>query len=90
MLGIGGKAKAKAIQLSLEYDPQPPFDSGHMSKASASTKAAAAAMTGRELMKPTALAATTGLLWDAALRSVRSRRARRRSAQAITPKSRIG
>ena len=75
---IGGEARAKAIQLSLEYDPQPPFDSGHMSKASAGTKALATALMGRELMKPTALAATTGLLWDAALHSLRSRRAHRR------------
>ena len=74
---IGGEAKAKAIQLSMEYDPQPPFDSGHMSKASASTKALATAMMGREMAKPAALAASTGLLWDAALRAVRSRRDKR-------------
>ena len=36
--------RAKAIQLSMEYDPQPPFDSGHMSKASATTKATATAL----------------------------------------------
>ena len=76
---IGGDAKAKAIQLSMEYDPQPPFDSGHMSKASASTKAAAVALMGKELAKPAALAATTGLLWDTALQRVRSRRVRRRT-----------
>ncbi len=46
---IGGEARAKAIQLSIEYDPQPPFDSGHMSKASATTKATATAlMLGKE------------------------------------------
>ncbi|MGD9618961.1 MAG: DJ-1/PfpI family protein [Mycolicibacterium sp.] len=75
---IGGAAKAKAIQLSMEYDPQPPFDSGHMSKASAGTKALATALMGRELVKPTALAASAALLWDAALRSARFRRAGRR------------
>ena len=84
---IAGKAKAKAIQLSLEYDPQPPFDSGHMSKASASSKALATTMMGKELMKPTTITATTGLLWDSALRAVRSRRARRRSATTATPRS---
>lgn len=68
---IGGESKARAIQLSMEYDPQPPFDSGHMSKASASTKALATALMGRELMNPAALGATTALLWDAALRRVR-------------------
>ena len=72
---IAGEAKAKAIQLSMEYDPQPPFDSGHMSKASVATKATATAMMGRQLATPAALAASTGLLWDAAL--ARVRRARR-------------
>lgn len=41
---LGGEARAKAIQLAIEYDPQPPFDSGHMSKASPTTKAAATAL----------------------------------------------
>ena len=71
---IGGEDKAKAIQLSMEYDPQPPFDSGHMSKASAATKASATALMSRELLKPTALKATTALLWDQAVKKVRSRR----------------
>jgi transcriptional regulator GlxA family with amidase domain len=31
---IAGRELAEAIQLTVEYDPQPPFDSGHMSKAS--------------------------------------------------------
>lgn len=68
---IGGEAKARAIQLSMEYDPQPPFDSGHMSKASAKTKAAATALMGRELAKPAALAAGTRLVWDQALGRLR-------------------
>jgi transcriptional regulator GlxA family with amidase domain len=71
---IGGEDKAKAIQLSMEYDPQPPFDSGHMSKASAATKASATALMSRELLKPAALKATTALLWDQAVKKVRSRR----------------
>lgn len=73
---IAGDAKARAIQLSIEYDPQPPYDSGHMSKASASTKALATAMMGKEMVKPAALAASTGLLWDAALKRIRARRSR--------------
>lgn len=71
---IAGEDKAKAIQLSMEYDPQPPFDSGHMSKASAATKASATALMSRELLKPVQLKATTALLWDQALKRVRSRR----------------
>lgn len=31
---IAGRELAEAIQLTIEYDPQPPFDTGHMSKAS--------------------------------------------------------
>jgi transcriptional regulator GlxA family with amidase domain len=31
---IGGEELAQAIQLAIEYDPQPPFDSGSTSKAS--------------------------------------------------------
>lgn len=71
---IGGEDRAKAIQLSMEYDPQPPFDSGHMSKASAATKARATALMSRDLLTPTELKATTALLWQQALKRVRSRR----------------
>ncbi len=81
---IGGEAKAKAIQLSMEYDPQPPFDSGHMTKASAATKATATALMGRELASPAALTASAGLLWDTALQRIR--RAKRRQGSFSAPK----
>ncbi|MBU9766675.1 DJ-1/PfpI family protein [Mycobacterium sp. TNTM28] len=71
---IGGEAKAKAIQLMIEYDPQPPFDSGHTSKASLSTKAAATALLGRDTVKPEPLKAGVLLAWDQAIRRVRGRR----------------
>ena len=35
---ISGPARAEAIQLVIEYDPQPPFDAGHISKASEETR----------------------------------------------------
>jgi transcriptional regulator GlxA family with amidase domain len=70
---IAGEGKAKAIQLAIEYDPQPPFDSGHMSKASAATKAAATASLSRDLMKPTQLKATTLVLWEQAIRAARKK-----------------
>jgi hypothetical protein len=73
---IGGDGRAKAIQLAIEYDPQPPFDSGHMSKASAATKAAATAMLTRDAVKPAQIKAATLLAWEQALRAVRSRRRR--------------
>ncbi len=31
---LGGRELAEAIQLTIEYDPRPPFDAGHWSKAS--------------------------------------------------------
>jgi transcriptional regulator GlxA family with amidase domain len=34
---LAGDAVAEAIQLSIEYDPQPPFDSGSLAKASPAT-----------------------------------------------------
>jgi putative intracellular protease/amidase len=74
---IGGDGRAKVIQLSMEYDPQPPYDSGHMSKASATTKAAATALMSKDLVKPTQLKAMSGLLWDHAIRAARARRKRR-------------
>lgn len=40
---IKGKQVAEAIQLGIEYDPQPPYDSGHPSKASKATRAMARA-----------------------------------------------
>jgi transcriptional regulator GlxA family with amidase domain len=35
---IVGHERAEAIQLAIEYDPRPPFDAGHMSKASKETQ----------------------------------------------------
>lgn len=35
---IAGRERAEAIQLYIEYDPQPPFNSGHMTKASKETQ----------------------------------------------------
>jgi transcriptional regulator GlxA family with amidase domain len=73
---IGGDDRAKVIQLSMEYDPQPPFDCGHMSKASTKQKAAATALMAREVAKPTQLKAGTALLWTHALEAARAKVAR--------------
>ena len=75
---IAGEGRAKTIQLAIEYDPQPPFDSGHMSKASTATKAAATALLTKENFKPTQIKAMTQLLWEGAIRSARSKRRKRR------------
>ncbi len=41
---IVGRERAEAIQLTIEYDPHPAFDSGHMSKASESVRTLAKQM----------------------------------------------
>lgn len=76
---LGGEGRAKAIQLAIEYDPEPPFDSGHMSKASATTKAAATALLSKDSLKPANLKAATLLAWEQALAAARSRRRKRPS-----------
>jgi putative intracellular protease/amidase len=81
---ICGEAKAKAVQLAIEYDPQPPFDSGHMSKASVATKATATAMLGKDMINPTQLKATTLLVWDGAIKAARGRGRRRRDRHATS------
>ena len=35
---IAGEDFARAVQLMIEYDPEPPFDSGDLGKASAETQ----------------------------------------------------
>jgi transcriptional regulator GlxA family with amidase domain len=41
---IAGRAQAEAIQLVIEYDPHPPFDAGHMRKASSEVQSIARRM----------------------------------------------
>lgn len=69
-----GEAQAKAIQLAIEYDPQPPFDSGHVSKASVVTKASATAMLTKQTLVERQLSHSVRLLWRAALTRARQRR----------------
>ena len=75
---ICGEAKAKAVQLAIEYDPQPPFDSGHVSKASAATKATATAQLSVETIKQHQIAPSIRLLWDAAIQRARGGKQSRR------------
>jgi cyclohexyl-isocyanide hydratase len=65
---IRGEAHARLVQLSLEYDPQPPFDSGSPERADAATLAGYRAMVARSapdrdartLAAARAMAAATG------------------------------
>lgn len=74
---IAGEERAKAIQLSMEYDPQPPFDSGHTSKASARTRAAATALMAEDMARPGQVPSTARTLWNGAVRQARDVRGRR-------------
>ena len=71
---LAGEARAKAIQLVIEYDPQPPFDSGHLSKASAATKALATAALSVDMVRTGQLSAPVKLLWRRAVDKVRASR----------------
>ncbi|AZZ80740.1 glutamine amidotransferase [Gordonia alkanivorans] len=71
---IAGTKKAEAIQLAIEYDPQPHLDSGHRSKASTGTITASTLLLSRDVHKPEVLKLSTQLLWDRTLAKVRSRR----------------
>lgn len=73
---IAGEKTAKAIQLAIEYDPKPPYDEGHWSKASAGTRTRANALLARDALNRAQLAASAGLAWEAALKAVRRRRSR--------------
>ena len=72
---MAGEAQAKAIQFGIEYDPQPPFDSGHISKVSVATRAMATAQLGKETFTNHQLSHAAKLLWSTALQRVRDRRA---------------
>jgi transcriptional regulator GlxA family with amidase domain len=80
---IAGEQTARAIQLLIEYDPQPPYDSGHLSKASAAVKREAAAIAAREgaqllARDPQAMlreaTAIPTVLWKAAIGRARTNR----------------
>lgn len=73
---IGGDAQACAIQLAIEYDPQPPYDMGHVTKASSDIKARASMLLGREFVRAGQIPAPMILLWKQMLAKVRGRKRR--------------
>lgn len=80
---VHGRALAEALQLVIEYDPQPPFDSGALEKVDAETKRRAmeVMITGHSRMKVAAQMGRTVM----GARIGRARRAlRRRSAPTPT------
>ncbi|MEE3849296.1 DJ-1/PfpI family protein [Gordonia sp. LSe1-13] len=74
---VAGEQRAKAIQLVIEYDPQPPFDSGSTAKSSTTTVARATALLARDSVTPAHLSATARVLWQAAIDRARMGRRRK-------------
>ncbi len=64
---IAGREKAEIAQLMIEYDPQPPFNSGHPNKASDRVRAMAAAELGRLARNPQDLISVPKILWHRAI-----------------------
>lgn len=76
---IAGEERAKAIQLMIEYDPAPPFGSGHTSSASRHTKVLANALLTRDAVRVSNMTAASRLAWSTVIDGVRARRSRTRA-----------
>jgi transcriptional regulator GlxA family with amidase domain len=70
---IAGREAAEVAQLIIEYDPQPPFNSGHPDKATERVRERAAAELTRLARNPMNLISVPRILWHQAID--RSRRA---------------
>jgi transcriptional regulator GlxA family with amidase domain len=70
---IHGREVAEIIQLGIEYDPQPPFDAGHPSKAGDEVRRKARAELIRAGASPREAIAIPKVLWRRAIDSFRAR-----------------
>lgn len=68
-----GQERAEIIQLYIEYDPQPPFDAGHPSKASDTVLAKARKEGLRRSVTPRVLGKLSVVAWQQVLSRVRQR-----------------
>jgi transcriptional regulator GlxA family with amidase domain len=71
---IAGRESAETIQLIIEYDPQPPFDSGHPSKASEPVLGRAKTLLRKTALNPTEIRAYPAIAWQRAVAQFRKRR----------------
>jgi transcriptional regulator GlxA family with amidase domain len=71
---IAGREHAETIQLYIEYDPHPPFDAGHPSKASKSVTANAKTLLRKEALNPSEVRAYPTIAWQRVLQEFRRRR----------------
>jgi transcriptional regulator GlxA family with amidase domain len=73
---IAGRERAETIQLYIEYDPHPPFDAGHPSKASKAVVDHARALLRKEALNPSEMRAVPTIAWQRVLHKFRTRRGR--------------
>ena len=70
---IAGREAAEVAQLMIEYDPQPPFNSGAPNKASERVRQMAAAELARLAKNPRDLISIPQILWRRAISRSRKR-----------------
>jgi transcriptional regulator GlxA family with amidase domain len=71
---IAGRERAETIQLYIEYDPRPPFDAGHPSKASKTVVDNATTLGRKIALNPSELRAVPTIAWQRVLNNFRKRR----------------
>ncbi|MFQ6550679.1 DJ-1/PfpI family protein [Aestuariibius sp. 2305UL40-4] len=69
---VAGDNTAQKIQLMIEYDPQPPYDMGHMAKASPDVEHDARKEIARLSRNPSTVIAVAKLGWQKILRKARA------------------
>jgi transcriptional regulator GlxA family with amidase domain len=72
---IAGRERAEVIQLYIEYDPQPVFDSGHPSKASPEVFAKGKALSRKIAVNPSEARAIATVAWRRTISRFRKRAA---------------
>jgi transcriptional regulator GlxA family with amidase domain len=70
---IAGRDHAEMIQLYIEYDPHPPFDAGHPSKASKAVTDKANALARKIALNPSEARAVATIAWRRAIGRFRAR-----------------
>jgi transcriptional regulator GlxA family with amidase domain len=70
---IAGQERAETIQLYIEYDPHPPFDAGHPSRASRTVVDSASRLGRKIALNPSEIRAVPAIAWRRALGAFRQR-----------------
>jgi transcriptional regulator GlxA family with amidase domain len=72
---IAGREHAEMSQLYIEYDPHPPFDAGHPSKAGKAVTDKAKALSRKIAINPSEMRAMPTIAWRRTINAFRERRA---------------